>query len=78
MTLEFLDAHEHTRENIKNFNEPMYNYLNQLYLEELLENTCIIFYSDHGHHHDYLYQTSIHERLIEKLLPFLFIVLPYK
>ncbi|XP_071143511.1 uncharacterized protein [Mytilus edulis] len=54
--------------------EPYFNYLKSLYEKNMLNNTMLILYSDHGMRFGKLRETYIGK--LEERLPFLFIVLP--
>lgn len=54
--------------------EPYYNYLKTLKERNMLENTVMIFYSDHGMRFGKLRETYIGK--LEERLPFLFVILP--
>jgi len=58
--LYFMDSHESTGEVIKTVDEPLFNLLNNLKNDRLLEDTTIIFFSDHGlHMHGIFYMLNI-------------------
>jgi len=77
--LDFLDAHEGTQEVITYLDEPLFNFFNNLERENLLEDTSILFWSDHGFHYD-VFPINYQEYNFraERALPFLFLVLPHK
>ena len=49
--MDFLDAHEPSGENVSTMDGPLFDFLVNLEKEGALENTHILFWSDHGHHH---------------------------
>ena len=78
LNLEFMDAHEHTRENIKTVDNALYKFLNDLYEYYGFDDTAVVLYSDHGHHDDLMFNLGFYESKVERVLPFLFIILPFK
>jgi len=75
--LDFLDAHEGTGEVIKYMDDAIYDFLNNLKTNNLLEDTAIVFYSDHGlHMQGILYLLGLDAIPIEIALPTLYLTLP--
>ena len=76
LRLGFIDAHERTQEVIKYLDEPLFNFLNYLFKNKLLENTAIFFVSDHGNGMYGLYRDiQADDFLFERTLAFWFIIL---
>ena len=56
LRLNFQDAHEFSGQVSKYLDEPLYNFLNELYEKKLLDDTAIFIVSDHGNSYfPYLY-----------------------
>ena len=76
LRLGFIDAHERTQEVIKYLDEPLFNFLNYLFKNKLLENTAIFFVSDHGNGMYGLYRDiQADDFLFERTLAFWFVIL---
>ena len=67
------DAHENTLEPVKYVDDTIYNFLMNLFKDDLLINTSIIFISDHGAGLPSIYHLSDFYSL-EQVLPMLFII----
>jgi len=77
--LDFLVAHEGTGEVIKYMDDALYNFLNNLQQENLLEDTAVVLYADHGLHMQGLFHLmDITQVFTEIALPALYTVLPKK
>ena len=79
LRLNFQDAHEFTGQVPKYLDEPLYNFLNDLYNKKLLDDTAIIIASDHGNSYfRYLYYYILRsdDSFIETTYGTLFIVVP--
>jgi len=75
--LEFIDAHEPTQEVIKSMDEPLVNFLEGLERDNLLEDTVILLWGDHGDHLPlFPYTISTKTFTTERALPVMFLVLP--
>ena len=73
--LVLLDGHEDTSETIKFLDEPLTNFLNGLYQQDLLKDSIFFIVSDHGlhmpkFHYFFSRQQFIHDRLIPLLVIF--------
>ena len=72
-------AHESTGEVVKYTDEPLYNFITNLYEKNLLDDTLVLFSSDHG-----LHMPTVHHLLNsedyenEKFLPHLFAIVSKK
>jgi len=78
LLLAFQDAHEGTGEVIKYLDDYLYDFLNELYIENQLINTSILFVSDHGNKMIGLYQLfNCEDFNKEGVLGSLFLILPY-
>jgi arylsulfatase A-like enzyme len=71
-----MDAHESTTENVRTLDEPIFNFLNELYENGQLEDTIVTVYSDHGHHHSLLKLLGFQDANYENSLASLFLLLP--
>ena len=68
----FMDGHEDTSETVKFLDEPLTNFLTNLYNDNLLNNTAIIIASDHGLHMPRIHLLFSREQFIhDKNLPLL-------
>ena len=79
LRLAFQDGHEPTGQVIKYVDEHLYNFLNQLYKNKLLNDTAIFILSDHGNsyfNYVYYYIFKSDDSLIERTYGTLFIILP--
>jgi len=79
LRLIFQDAHEFTGQVVKYLDEPLYNFLNDLYKNKELENTALFFISDHGNsyfNYYYYYLLKSDDSLIERGYASLYIILP--
>ena len=73
--ISFMDAHEDTGEVIKYLDKPLTNFLNDFYIKGYLNDTFIMFVSDHGLHFPRIYGLLAFENFnYEKTLPSLFII----
>lgn len=73
MILEFMDSHEGSGEVVTYLDEPLTNLLETLDLND----TTVIFMSDHGWHmHSIFYLLHLEMVPIEAMLPALYIILP--
>jgi arylsulfatase A-like enzyme len=70
-----MDAHEMTGQNIATLDQPLFDFLNSLEKKGALENTHLIFWSDHGHHHHPL-ELEKTDYFLETGLPALFYIMP--
>ena len=76
LRLAFIDAHERTEEVVKYLDKPLYNFLNDLFVNKLLENTAIFFVSDHGNGmYGFYRDIQADDFLFERTLAFWFIIL---
>lgn len=71
LRLYFLDSHENSGEVVKYLDKPLYNFLNDLYKNRLLEKTAIFLISAHGLHVSGFYQ-AINSKIIKLKSFFLF------
>ena len=71
LRLYFLDSHENSGEVVKYLDKPLYNFLNDLYKNKLLEKTAIFLISAHGLHVSGFYQ-AINSKIIKLKSFFLF------
>ena len=74
-----MDSHEATGELVNLIDEPLTNFLDDLYKSGDLNDTILFLFSDHGNHmaiHLTLLPTDDLE--IEKIMPFFFILIPKK
>ena len=79
LRLSSMDSHEATGELIKLVDEPLTNFLDDLYKSGDLNDTILFLFSDHGNHmaiHLSLFPTD--DLPIEKIMPFFFILVPKK
>ena len=79
LKLSFQDGHEPTGQVIKYMDEYLYNFLNELYEQKLLNDTSIFILSDHGNsyfNYIYYYILRSDDSLIERYYGTLFIILP--
>ena len=79
LRLFFQDGHEPTGQVIKYLDESLYNYLNGLYENKLLNDTALFILSDHGNsyfNYIYYYIFRSDDSLIERGYGTLFIILP--
>ena len=79
LRLIFQDAHEFTGQVVKYLDEPLYNFLNDLYKNKELENTALFFICDHGNsyfNYFYYYILKSDDSLIERGYASLYIILP--
>jgi len=75
--LEFIDAHESTQEAVTYLDQPLRDFLERMEKNNQLDNTIILFYSDHGLHIPSF--TDLFSRELkteEKALPTMFLNLP--
>ena len=73
--ISFMDAHEDTGEVIKYLDRPLTNFLFDFYLNGYLNDTFIMFISDHGLHFPRVYGLLAYDNYIfERSLPSLFII----
>ena len=72
------EGHESTGEVIGLVDDDLYLMLNRQYKDNLLDNTAIIFLSDHGLHMGVYYMLNTYSGRLENKLPLLDIVLPTK
>ena len=73
----FLDDHEPTNEVIQYLDVPLYNFLSGLEEDNLLKDTTIVFYADHGHHVNIFYHLfQLRDLQYELRLPMMFFLLP--
>jgi hypothetical protein len=71
--LEFLDSHEPTQEVIKYMDDPLVKFLSGLDLQD----TTVIFWSDHGRHYEFPpYNLNEYNFYQERALPALFLMMP--
>jgi len=79
LELGFIDAHEPTHEVLQYLDVPLYNFLTELESENLLNDTAIVFYADHGPHPNvFYYLFKLKDVQYELRLPMLYMVLPRK
>ena len=79
LRLNFQDAHEFTGQVVKYLDEPLFNFLNNLYKTNDLKDTALFFISDHGNsyfNYFYYYVLKSDDSLIERGFATLFIILP--
>ena len=79
LRLNFQDAHEFSGQVPKYLDEPLYNFLNNLYNKKLLDDTAIIIASDHGNSYfRYLYYHILRsdDAYVEITYGTLFIIVP--
>ena len=79
LRLSFQDGHEPTGQVVKYMDEDLYNFLNNLYEEKLLNDTAIFILSDHGNsyfNYIYYYIFKSDDSLIERTYGTLFMILP--
>lgn len=75
--LDFLIAHEGTGEVVKYMDDALFGFLNGLKNENLLQDTAVVLYSDHGLHMQGLfYLMDIDQVFTEISLPTLYTVFP--
>lgn len=79
LRLSSMDSHELTGELVNIMDEPLTNFLEDLYTKGDLKDTILFFFSDHGNH------MSLHLSLLpaddvqmEKVMPFFFLFVPKK
>ncbi len=75
----FQDAHEFSGNVVKYLDEPLYNFLNELYEKKMLEDTAIFLMSDHGNSYfDYYYHYILRsdDSRIERVYGTFFVILP--
>ena len=73
--LAFMDGHEDTSETITFLDEPLTNFLNELYNNNLLNDTFIILVSDHGLHMPRIHKLLSNEQFThDKNIPLLVIL----
>ena len=75
----FQDGHEPTGQVVKYMDESLYNFLEDLYQSNKLENTALLILSDHGNsyfNYVYYYIFKSDDSLIERSYATLFIILP--
>ena len=76
LRLGFIDAHERSEEVIKYMDEPLAEFLENLFNKKLLENTAILFVSDHGNGmYGYYRSIKADDFLFERTLAFWFMIL---
>lgn len=73
-----MDAHEMSGGVAVQFlDDPLSKFLNEMEKEKLLDDTFIIFVSDHGNHMHYSMEIYLNQQFIdERLLPLLIISVP--
>jgi len=72
-----IDAHEGTGESIKYLEDDMINFLNDFEKNGHLEDTMIIFFSDHGYTMPGIHQIlQSEDHVKELLLPFIYFLIP--
>ena len=79
LRLIFQDAHEFTGQVVKYLDKPLFNFMNELYKNKELDDTAILFVSDHGNsyfNYFYYYILTSDDSVIEKGFGTLFIMLP--
>ena len=79
LRLGFQDSHEFSGQVGKYLDEPLYNFFNELYKNNLLEDTAIFFASDHGNsyfNYFYYYVLRSDDSMIEKTYGMLHIMIP--
>jgi hypothetical protein len=79
LRLSSMDSHEATGELVSLFDEPLTNFLDNLYQNGDLNDTVLFLFSDHGNHMAlHLTLLPADDLEIEKIMPFFFIILPKK
>ena len=79
LRLSSMDSHEATGELVSLFDEPLTNFLDNLYKNGDLNDTVLFLFSDHGNHMAlHLTLLPAEDLEIEKIMPFFFIILPKK
>lgn len=79
LRLASMDSHEATGELINLIDGPLTNFLDELYKNGDLNDTILFLFSDHGNHMAiHLTMVPTDDLEIEKIMPFLFILLPRK
>jgi len=77
LRLSFQDAHEGTMEVVSYLDKKLYDLLNNFQKKQWLNDTAILFVSDHGNNMIGFYSIfSVNDFVIEKTLPTLFLMLP--
>ena len=79
LRLNFQDAHEFSGQVPKYLDEPLYNFLMDLYNKKLLDDTAIILASDHGNSYFpyfYYYILRSDDAVLEKTYGMLYIIVP--
>jgi hypothetical protein len=77
LDINFLDAHEPTAEVVKFIDGNLVTFLEGMHAKSQLEDTTIMFYSDHGHHVSVFYNLfQLQDIYVELRLPVLYILLP--
>ena len=79
LRLNFQDAHEFSGQVPKYLDEPLYNFLMDLYNKKLLDETAIFFASDHGNSYFpyfYYYILRSDDAVLEKTYGMLYIIVP--
>ena len=72
-----MDGHEPSNELLQHLDEPFANFLIDLEEENLLNDTAIVFYADHGHHVNIFYHLfQLNDLQYELRLPMIFLILP--
>ena len=73
----FMDGHEPSSELLQYLDRPLYNFLSDLEKDNLLNDTAIVFYADHGHHVNIFYHLfQLNDLQYELRLPMIFLILP--
>ena len=76
LRLAFIDAHERSEEVVKYLDEPLTQFLENLYNKKLLNNTAIFFVSDHGNGmYGFYRDINAEDFLFESTLAFWFMIL---
>ena len=76
LRISFIDAHEQSEEVIKYMDEPLARFLEDLFENNLLENTAVFFVSDHGNGmYGFYGDIKADDFLFERTLAFWFIIL---
>jgi arylsulfatase A-like enzyme len=76
LNLDFMDAHEPTGQNVATLDDPISEFLNHLLEKGALEDTHIVIWSDHGHHHHPMALFNASDYYIETFLPAFFYIMP--
>ena len=71
----FMDGHEPSNELLQYLDMPLYNFFSGLERENLLQDTAIVFYADHGHHVNIFYHLfQLKDLQYELRLPMIFMI----